>query len=599
VTRPARAARAAVALFAAQAAATATAVLGHAPGGPRTVLGALGQDAAVALLFALVARFLPVRVAGALLALLVAYVAGNAAMVAAIGTPLSLVMLEGADAAMGDSIVRCLRPDSVGAAVLVAAAAVAAWRWPAVRGGPAPAGGTPARTRAAWAAAGALALLLLATGSVDAPSHRAAVWHLVRTSLPRLPGPAAAAADWRREEPAAVEPGVDRLRGAAAGRSVVLVVLESAAARHLGPWAERAPEHAEPMPFLATLAAQSLTVRTTWAVYPESIKGLTALLRSWAPAPDATAAQHAHLRAPALPALLGEDGSATALFHPGHFRFLGMADVLQGMGFAVQRDAEQLGAPTGSSFGVAEAAAVTAALGWVASLPPRAPFCVCYLPVAGHHPYDSPAGGPFATDSVLGCYRNALHHADRSLQALWQGLCALRQPEELLLCVVGDHGQAFGEHAGNFGHTFALYEENLRVPLLCHVPGVTDRAERPPVVERVASHLDVVPTMLDLLGLPACAGHQGTSLLRPGRRLALAFTDWGDLLVAVRDERFKLVHEVLGGSTRLFDLVADPAETRDVGPTQPDRLTGWRDLARGWVAACRGPVASAAGAAAR
>ena len=115
---------------------------------------------------------------------------------------------------------------------------------------------------------------------------------------------------------------------------------------------------------------------------------------------------------------------------------------------------------------------------------------------------DLPDGGPFPNDTPAGCSRNALHHADAALQRLWRGLCALRPPEHWLLCVVGDHGQAFGEHAGNFGHSFAVYEENLRVPLGFVAPGTALHG----VHDAPCSHLDVVPALLDLLGVPGGAG---------------------------------------------------------------------------------------------
>ena len=46
--------------------------------------------------------------------------------------------------------------------------------------------------------------------------------------------------------------------------------------------------------------------------------------------------------------------------------------------------------------------------------------------------------------------------------------------ERTVVAVLGDHGQAFGQHDGNIGHTLFIYEENVRVPLLVSIPGVTD-----------------------------------------------------------------------------------------------------------------------------
>ena len=128
--------------------------------------------------------------------------------------------------------------------------------------------------------------------------------------------------------------------------------------------------------------------------------------------------------------------------------------------------------------------------------------------------------------------------------------------------MVGDHGQAFGEHPGNFGHSFELFEENLRVPLCFVAPGSGLQG----VHAAPCSHLEVVPMLLELLGLPDGAA------LGSADGLVGAFTDWGELLVAVRDGDWKLVHTVVGGRDRLFDLAADPGEAHDLAAQQP-RIT--------------------------
>jgi arylsulfatase A-like enzyme len=265
-----------------------------------------------------------------------------------------------------------------------------------------------------------------------------------------------------------------------------------------------------------------------------------------------------------------------------------MEEVLAPFGFDVRADAGTIGGDAESSFGIDEEATVDALVRWVGSLPREQPFLACYLPIAGHHPYSSPPGGPFPRDTQLGCYQNALHYADRSLRRLWDGLRRIRRDDQLLWCVVGDHGQAFGEHPGNFGHSFELYEENLRVPLCFHAAGTALAGSS---TQAVCSHLDVVPTLLDLLGLPDTgpAAARGTSLLR--RPLAggstCAFTDWGELLVASRDGRWKLIHECASARDRLFDLEADPGERHNVAADQPEIAARLRAQALGFARAAQ------------
>ncbi|MEZ5966882.1 MAG: sulfatase-like hydrolase/transferase [Planctomycetota bacterium] len=564
------------ALFAVHVAAKLVALPVAAPASVPAWLSALAGDAAVSVLFAAVTWRAPRVVAWIGYVLLVGLAALNATLVRALGTPLVVSMLRGVDEAMQDSAAHYMSLGHIGPALGVLAVGLVApgrtRRW-------------PRRAHHVLAAAAVGLAVLGAFLPAAVPAQRNGVVALLRSALPRAwakdSGPPT---DLRTPRPAAREPGLEHLPGSARGRSVVVVVLESAAARFVGAYGATP----DAMPFVSDTARRSLLCTRAWAVYPESIKGQLALWHSTAPAPDVDVEQHARIPVPGLATLLAGTGYATGLFHAGRFRFLGMDAVLRHSGFAVQTDAATIGGDRESSFGVDEESTVAALLRWVDSVPPAQPFLAAYLPVAGHHPYASPPGGPFPRDNVRDCYRAALHYADRAVRTLWEGLCARRDPHTLALCVVGDHGQAFGEHDGNFGHTFAVYEENLHVPLLFCVPGVSDRGV---VCARVASHLDVAPTLLDLLGQPACPDHQGASLLEPLARRAFAFTDWGDPLVAMRDGDWKLVLDLGSGSAALFDLGQDPSEQHDVNQQAPARTAAAAAAARAWIGRVRATVA--------
>lgn len=531
--------------------------------------GLVVDDVALALAGTALAAYLPRACSRVLFAALIAWTAANAALVAAIGRPLVLPMLQGADAAMGDSMRHYLRADVLWPAVTVLLVGGLVF----LRG---------SRTVVARRPRGVvLALAAVALGAwwslppPASPAHRNALLELIRSALPRaLPSlpPRMVAAN--------VEPSpLQALQGAAPGRSVVFVVLESAAPRFLRPYGAAA----DPMPFLTGLVPDSLLMTDAYCVYPESILGQLAILHAVAPGPDRRPEQYRDLSVPSLAEMLAPRGYRSALVHAGRFAFLGMEHVLAAGGFDHLADAATLGGERESSFGVDEESAVAALLAWVDSMPGDAPFVAAWLPIAGHHPYASPAGGPFPYDDELGCYRNALHWCDRNLRTLWQELCRRRPADQLLLCVVGDHGQAFGEHDGNLGHTFGLYDENVRVPWLLHAPGLTRGLAR---WTTPCSHLDVVPTVLDLLGVAADPGHQGRSLLQDATPRPVCFhTDWGDLQVGVRDGRWKLVHTFATGCDQLFDLVADPQERLERSGAEPELTARLRATAQAWVAA--------------
>ena len=121
---------------------------------------------------------------------------------------------------------------------------------------------------------------------------------------------------------------------------------------------------------------------------------------------------------------------------------------------------------------------ISRALAWIDSLPPGERFFLTYLPIAGHHPYETPEPGPFPERAESDRYLNALHYADASLGALLRGLRDRGLDRNALFVVFGDHGQAFGRHQGNYGHTLFLYEENIRVPYLIAAPGLITQQAR-------------------------------------------------------------------------------------------------------------------------
>jgi arylsulfatase A-like enzyme len=275
-------------------------------------------------------------------------------------------------------------------------------------------------------------------------------------------------------------------------------------------------------------------------------------------------------------------GYHTALFHSGRFGYLGMAGIIRDRGFNLLADAGPIGGNHESSFGVDEGSAVTHMLSWVDTLPSGAQFALTYMPVAGHHPYVFSGPGAFGASTDIERYRSALHEGDAAIGVLIDGLKSRGLFEKTMFVVYGDHGQAFGQHPGNVGHTFFLYEENLRIPFIVAVPGAIGRGLRS---DMTASLVDVTPTALDLLGLGADPGHQGQSAFSGPQRTALFFTDYGASLVGLRDGRWKFIHDLGSGRSRLFDLDVDPRESRDLSAEEPARVSAYAEALRAWSAA--------------
>ena len=460
----------------------------HVPISAWSPIAYLWQDALVALVFAAIEALLGRRAAVAWLtyAVLAGYAAINIPVVRVLSTPLTASMWRAARGALADSI--WLYATAANVLLIVAVSAAAALAPFCLR--------NASRRRvvallAVCVAAGPAAMTRTETRGLERNAWTALAFSMMPQVTART-----GAADWRGQ-------GVDRtpsvdlsvFRGAAAGRNVVLVSLESTAAKYLGLYGA-APDV---MPRLSELARTGIVFDNAYAVYPESIKGLFSVLvldlsvvrqlggdvcgRS-VPV-DRSGARRRRLCNGAVPCrpvhVSGHGGHRPEPRLPaarGRGRHRREPRVQLRRRRAVDRRANpRLDRRTSRD----------------------QPFFVTYLPIAGHHPYDTPEPGPFPEHDEFGRYRNALHYSDAALGSLIDGLEARGRQQNTLWIVYGDHGEAFGQHDGNFGHTFQLYEENVRVPFLIAAPGLLRRQIRS---ERIVSLIDTTPTMLDLLGVP-------------------------------------------------------------------------------------------------
>jgi hypothetical protein len=555
----------------------------------------LWQDIVFLALFAMAEMLsLPraaMRVSYAALVLLIAV---STSVAVEMGSPLTMPLLRAARGTLSDSIWHEVTPLTLAVTGSLLALGVLAPRiWRTIS----PPGIAPAR----WLF---VLLVVAVAASVAGPAavsrvdtrgmHRNALFAVIGTSLPRVRA-AHSPGEWRRPlNRAAAGDGAESgqtlgsLAGAFTGSNVLLIMLESTGAQYLRPYG--AAE--DPMPNLTNMAQDAIVFENAYAVYPESIKGMLSYLASRYPAFDLGAELHERIASPSLASVLAEQGYRTALFHSGRFMYLGMDVVLRGMKFGSLEDAGDIGGNRNSSFGVDEPAAVRRVLEWIDSVPRGEKFFAAYLPIAGHHPYvfDPPAPFPARTD--LDLYRNSLFDGDRALGTLFDGLRDRGLDSSTVVVIAGDHGEAFLQHPNNIGHTLAIYEENVRVPLLVVLPAGRRISLREAVV---ASLVDVPPTVLSLLGVGSPGEFQGRSLLDGEQRAALFFTDYSQGLVGLRDGCMKYIHELGAGRSRAFDLCRDPGERSDVadpsrGPAKESRARLMR-----WIAAQVALVQGSAG----
>ena len=102
-------------------------------------------------------------------------------------------------------------------------------------------------------------------------------------------------------------------------------------------------------------------------------------------------------------------------------------------------------------------------------------------------------------------YDNSILREDLVIGELYEHLAREGLLENTLIVIASDHGEAFSER-GYEGHARFVYRETTNIPLILSFPF---RLESAVVIERVTTNVDLWPTVLDLLGLPAMDGADG------------------------------------------------------------------------------------------
>lgn len=178
---------------------------------------------------------------------------------------------------------------------------------------------------------------------------------------------------------------------------------------------------------------------------------------------------------------------------------------------------------------------------------------------------------------LKGLYDGEVEHLDTCFGLLMDGLRSRGLADNTPVVLLADHGEGFLEH-GSLGHAYGQYAELTRVPLVLFVPGLGHGQ----TISTVVSHADLVPTIVDLMGLPADERVQGESLLP----MILRDGPWTPRVVPSEygrsySLRSQGLHYVVdyGGNESLYDLATDASEKTDLKDKRPLALRYFRDLA--------------------
>ena len=192
----------------------------------------------------------------------------------------------------------------------------------------------------------------------------------------------------------------------------------------------------------------------------------------------------------------------------------------------------------------------------------REPFMGIYISFAAHFPYfDYGPDYHIMEDDgrLINRYYNNLNLLDHMIKRVFDHLQKQGLLERTLFVIVGDHGQAFGQHhPNNFMHYRYSFNENLETPAFFYQPALF----KPKTFELPTSHVDILPTLLDAMRIPYDpVDFDGESLFQNklGRKY-IFFYGHEESISSLDTYQIKVQYSLRKNRCWAFDLKLDPEE---------------------------------------
>jgi len=421
-----------------------------------------------------------------------------------------------------------------------------------------------------------------------APRERLVVANLTR---PDADGPApmrqAAAAqilDRLGADPPPAAGGVRPLRDVdTAGKNIVLILFDSLRYDHVpwqGYWRDTAPN-------LASLARRGVVFEQFITQAPWTKPSLASMLTSTQPSVHGAIGQLPRSQLPMSLVTMAEALSAAGYYTAAVMQNPHMGDRNSSKGFEQGYQSytylpeKVKGEPTTVKMS-------SAAIDVLAKRPPGSPFFLTMFFLNPHYPYEAmpqPFGdrgaGP-SNPGPINDYDAEVFEADAEVGKLLSYLTVSGAADRTIVVFTSDHGEEFGDHGTRF-HGDTLYDCVIRAPL------VVDGIDRTGRFAGLVRGVDLLPTLLDYLGVEPSAelaaqmsGASVRKFLAPGVAttglVAYSESKFRDdvHLVSERSETRKVIADFEKNRARIFDLRTDPQEYNDIATDEESA----RELAR-------------------
>jgi arylsulfatase A-like enzyme len=340
--------------------------------------------------------------------------------------------------------------------------------------------------------------------------------------------------------------------------NVVIVILEGVQYQYTS----LAQPQSKLTPYLAALAGQGAEFVNTRSTLTHTTKGLFALLTGRFPSASQDLAETVPAAKPyaGIATILKQNlNFRTAFFQSARGNFEARPGLVYNLGFDKFWARDDLNDPNAFLGYLAcdEFSMLGPITEWIKA--EERPFLLTILCSVTHDPYEVPEWYAEPAKEPVDRYRQTISYTDNFLATLDTELAMLNLLDNTILCVVGDHGEAFGEHNLS-GHERIAFEEVLRIPFCLRAPSLVKPATK---VTKPVSSVDLAPTLLAILGFDTnSVGFDGTNALgNIADDRKVYFSGWMQQgpVGFVRGDR-KFIYKPMDKMVSVYGLRTDPFE---------------------------------------
>jgi arylsulfatase A-like enzyme len=308
--------------------------------------------------------------------------------------------------------------------------------------------------------------------------------------------------------------------------NVVLIFMESTYNKHLSLFGGTE----ETQPLLSRYRERMELYPNFFSTFASSIHARFATFTSLYPVKDYNAFTLERVPVKSIFEVLHENGYTCSLFYSSLLDYTGFRNFLERRGLNEIYDADNMPGERQTervAWGIREEETLGAIQMQIKAYASRNQrFFLTYVPAAPHYPYEKVPERfhkykPGRMGDYSPLYLNQLLYMDWVLASIVEQLEKTGLLDKTVVIITNDHGEMLGDVDGAIGHGFHLSPELVNTPLIIMDPRKTGFH----VNQKIGSQVDLLPTMLDLLGIPVPAGelYEGSSLAKAGRKAELIY----------------------------------------------------------------------------